>query len=333
MNDPLIVSASPHLQAGTSTKKLMVHVIIALMPALVMSILNFGLQALVLTIGVTGACVGTEYVCRRLMKRKQTIGDLSAVVTGLILSLSLPPGLPVWMGIVGAIAAIGLIKQAFGGLGFNFLNPANGARAMLMLSFPLAMSMYLQPGTLFGDSASQTSQAPLQEEAVSSGTQAWEARSSATPLSDLASGESHSGYRSLFWGPVAGPLGSVSPAALLLGGLYLILKRVISPLVPGVMMVTILVMALLLGADPVGHLLSGGVMMAAFFMATDPVSSPLTGRGRLLFAMGTGILALLIRLYGDFPDGVSFALILMNILVPYLDRLTGPKPNKAGGAK
>jgi len=314
MNEKLIVSPSPHLKSQIKTKNIMLDVIIALVPAVVASVILFGFSALLLVAVTVVACVLSEYCVRKIMKRDATICDLSAVVTGILLALTLPVGLPLWMAILGGMIAIVLVKQLFGGLGHNFVNPALTARAILFISFPLAMTFW---------------PAPFQNSSVV------EAVSEATPLALLSAEYAPNlpSHLDLFLGNHPGAIGEVSALALLLGGIYLIIKKVIKPTIPLFFMGTVFVLALLFGEDPVIHLLSGGLFLGAIFMATDYTTSPLTGKGKVIYAIGCGILTIIIRVFGDLPEGISFAIIVMNILVPFIDKLTMPKPFKLKEAK
>lgn len=310
-----IVTPSPHLHSENSTRSIMLDVIIALIPALIAGFAFFGYR----TLAVTGVCVGfaviTEYVCRIWMKRPQTVGDLSAVVTGLLLAMNLPVGIPLWIAAIGAVAAVGVIKQMFGGIGQNFINPALGARIILMLSFPSKMTTWVEPFAWVH-----------QADAVSS----------ATPLGILNEGGTLAELPSkleLFLGLKGGCIGETCAAALILGGLYLIFRKVISPLIPAAFLATVFVLSFLLGADPVVAILTGGVMLGAIFMATDYTTSPLTRSGKLIFAIGCGALTVLIRQFGSLPEGVSFAIVLMNVLVPHIEKLTRPRPFGERGRK
>lgn len=306
MEKNLIVSSSPHVSANASTRKIMLDVIIALMPALCVAVYVFGLQALIVTGVSVISCVFFEWLFRKIAHRESTIGDLSAVVTGIILAYCLPVTLPLWMVVIGDFVAIFLIKQLFGGIGDNFVNPAIGARIVLFVSFASAMNTWVAP--FYYRSADIVT--------------------SATPLTNLFVNEGviSASHMELFLGTVGGCLGEVSAAALLLGGLYLVLRRVISPTIPVVYIATVFVFTWALGYDPVFQILSGGLMLGAIFMATDYTTSPLTESGKLFFGLGCGLITVVIRVYGTYPEGVSFALILMNIITPLIDRATKKKP-------
>ncbi|BCI61577.1 RnfABCDGE type electron transport complex subunit D [[Clostridium] leptum] len=306
----LIVSSSPHLRSGDTTQKLMLDVIIALCPALIASVILFGWRALLLEAVTVASCVVSEYLCRKIMKRNSSIEDLSAVVTGLLLAFNLPVTLPLWMAALGGAIAIVVVKQLFGGIGHNFVNPALTARIVLMVSFPSPMTNWVQP---------------LSADAVTT----------ATPLGIMAEGTGQAlpSLTDMFFGLRAGCLGETCAVALLLGGLYLVIRRVISPVIPLCFMGMVAAMSLLMGLDPLTQLLSGGVMLGAIFMATDYVTSPINFWGRVVFGLGCGFLTMVIRQFGSLPEGVSFSIVLMNILTPHIERLTYPKSFGEAGAK
>lgn len=302
MNNKLIVSSSPHIGAKTKTRNIMLDVIIALIPALIASVIIFGPRTLVVTCATVASCVLAEYICRKVMKRDNTVGDLSAIVTGLLLAFNLPSGIPIWIAVLGGIIAIVVVKQMFGGLGQNFVNPALAARIILMTSFPTAMTTW---------------PAPMSADAVST----------ATPLALIASGNSDQvpGYLELFLGVRGGCLGETCILALLIGGVYLVIRKVISPIIPVVYIGVVAIFTAVLGQDPLMQILSGGLFLGAIFMATDYVTSPLTNKGKVIYAIGCAILTVLIRTYGSLPEGVSFSIIIMNILTPHIEKLTTPK--------
>jgi electron transport complex protein RnfD len=283
----------------------MLDVIIALIPAAVASVLLFGWRAAAVTLVCVAASVAAEYICRVVMKRPQTVGDLSAVVTGLLLAFNLPATLPLWQAAFGSVVAIVVAKQMFGGLGHNFVNPALVGRIVLMFSFPETMNTWV---------------VPLQKAAS-------DAVTAATPLTQLQQGQAVSlSLADLFLGIRSGSLGETCALALLLGGVYLVIRRVISPLIPLTFLGTVFVMTGLLGEPPLVHILSGGLLIGAIFMATDYVTSPLGKAGKAVFGVGCGLLTVLFRLYGSLPEGVSYAIILMNILVPLIEKATRPLP-------
>ncbi len=317
--DKLIVSSSPHFNGGKTTQTIMLDVIIALAPAMIASVILFGPRAAVVIVTCVAACVLSEYLSRRVMKRPQTVGDLSCVVTGILLALNLPVTINPLIAIFGSVAAIVVVKQMFGGIGQNFVNPALTARIILLNSFPSRMTHWVQP---FDYAATA------------------DAVTTATPLGILKEGGGDlPSYLDLFLGNTGGCLGETCALALLIGGIYLIVRRVISPVIPVTYLATAAVFSALLGRDPLFDLLSGGLMLGAFFMATDYTTSPLYFWGRVVFAFGCGVLTIIIREFGSLPEGVSYSIILMNILTPLIERYIKPRPfgslpkAKKGGAK
>lgn len=310
----LLVSASPHIHSPETTIGVMGDVIISLLPALVMAVVWFGSRALVLTAVCIGTAVLAEWVFRRVMKRPNTLGDLSAVVTGLILALNLPATLPLWMAAIGSIVAIVVVKQMFGGIGQNFVNPAMTARIILMVSFPTAMARWTAPLASAWSADAVTTATPMASLAASSG---------GNLSADLPS------LWQMLVGYHGGSMGEVCALALLVGGVYLIIRRVISPIIPAAYIGTVAVWMLLAGHGDLRfvayELLGGGLLLGAFFMATDYATSPITAKGKWIFGIGCGIITSVIRLYGSLPEGVSFSIILMNILVPHIERLTLPR--------
>jgi electron transport complex protein RnfD len=301
MDGKLIVSSSPHISSPVKTKDIMRDVIIALVPALIMSIVWFGIRAAIVVIATVATCVITEYICRKVMKREQTIGDLSAVVTGVLLAFNLPSSVPIYVPIIGGVIAIVMGKQLFGGLGQNFVNPALLARIILMNSFPVLMTTWYPAGNFGAD-----------------------ATSTASPLSGAM--EVLPSYLDMFIGKTPGCLGETCAAALLIGGIYLVAKKVISPIIPVTYIATVFVLSALLGQDPLMQILSGGLFIGAIFMATDYVTSPLTNKGKFIYALCCGIITVLIRVFASLPEGVSYSIVLMNIIVPHIEKLTTPKP-------
>lgn len=312
------VASSPHISSPDSTPNLMLDVIIALLPAWVVAIYFFGFRVVTLTAVTVAAAVGAEYLYRRLTRQHQTIGDLSAAVTGLLLTMCLPVETPYPVAIVGGVFAIVVVKQLFGGLGKNFMNPALAGRVFLF-SFPSIMGKYIAPGHTFW--------APIfgigQPETVSA----------ATPMSYLHAGTLPEGVtlRQLLVGQQAGCLGEVASLMLILGGVYLVLRKVISPRIPLCYLGTVAVLTLLfpMGGVPrvdwmLYNLFSGGLMLGAIFMATDYVTSPVTPTGRTVYAIGCGALTVFLRYFGSYPEGVSFAILVMNTLVWSLDKAFMP---------
>lgn len=317
MDTLLRVSSSPHLHSPVTTPRLMRDVVIALLPALIASVVLFGPRALLLTAVCVASSVLAEYLCRKVMKRDNTIGDLSAVVTGMLLAFNLPVGLPLWMAVIGCVVAIVVVKQCFGGLGQNFVNPAIAGRIVLMVSFPTQMTTWPTPFAYLDAGKAATTATPLAS--LPAMLDAGAADPSALPsLIDMLLGNR------------GGCLGEVCALALLLGGIYLIVRRVISPIIPVCYVATVAVcMLFATGFDltlTAYELLSGGLILGAFFMATDYVTSPITSKGKVIFAIGCGLITAAIRLFASLPEGVSFSIMLMNILVPHIERLTAPKP-------
>ena len=297
--EKLIVTSSPHVKSSTTTSTIMRDVIIALIPALIASNIIFGLRAGLVTAVCVASCVGFEYLSRRIMNKKNTISDLSAVVTGIILAFNLPSTMPLWMCVIGSFVAIVIVKQLFGGIGQNFANPAITARIVLLVSFGTQMTNWAAPKIA----------------AVA------DAVSGATPMAQIAAGETPN-LLNMFLGTTGGSLGETSALALLIGGIYLVYRKVINPIIPVAFIGTVFVFTAILGVNPLAQILGGGLFLGAIFMATDYATSPVTNMGKLIFGIGCGLITVLIRVYGSYPEGVSFAILLMNILVPYIDKAT-----------
>ncbi len=309
MKEKLIVSSSPHLRKNNSTQRIMLDVIIAMIPAVIASVVFFGYWA-VITLAVSiASCVLSEFVCRLVMKREQTIGDLSAIVTGILLALNLPANINPFITAFGGVVAIVVAKQMFGGLGQNFANPAMTARIVLLVSFPVHMATWVDPFFY---------------------TSGVDAVTTATPLGILAEGSgTMPSYLDMFLGNIAGSMGETSVLAILLGGIYLVVRRIINPLVPLTFVGTVAAISgfacIFTGRDVLVDILSGGLMLGAFFMATDYATTPVNWRGKVVFAIGCGIITMLIRLFGSLPEGVSYSILLMNVLTPYIEVLTRTK--------
>ncbi|NJD02671.1 MAG: RnfABCDGE type electron transport complex subunit D [Ruminiclostridium sp.] len=309
MEKGFLISSSPHIRSGASTQGIMKDVLIALIPALTAGIYFFRLKALLVVLVTVAASIGAEYISNILMKKRQTVGDYSAAVTGLLLAFNLPPSIPLWIAVTGGVFAIIIVKQLFGGLGQNFMNPALAARAFLLASWPVQMTLWTSPV---------------------------DGVTTATPLALIKKGgEAVAGvlpsYMSLFSGNVAGSIGETSAIALALGAAYLLFRRVIIPLIPLGFIATVALMTWTLGGeslfsgDVLYHILSGGLMLGAFFMATDYATTPSTVKGMLIFGIGCGLLTSIIRLYGGYPEGVSYSILLMNVAAPLIERYTRPK--------
>ena len=305
MDNKLIVTAAPHITSADSTQKIMGRVCLALVPTLIASVIIFGINSLILTAVTVAACVFFEWAYCKLMGREVPIEDFSAVVTGMLLAFNMPATLPWWMAVVGAFIAIVIIKQLFGGLGYNFANPAIVARIALAVGFGAKMSAYPMGGGV-------------------------DALASATPLA--VSGELGSAnYVTLLLGTHGGVLGETCAITILIGGIYLIATKVISPVLPVTYLASVAVLSLCFGMDPIVQLLSGGLMLGAFFMATDYVTSPTTDKGKLIAGIFLGVVTMLIRKFGNMNEGVSFAILLMNLITPYIEVNT--RQDKLGIAK
>ena len=303
----LIVSPSPHDENFLSATRIMLKVITALLPAWFAGLYIFGARCISLTAVCIGSCILFEYLCRLLMGRNNTVGDLSAVVTGMLLAMNLPVTLPYWMAVTGSFIAIAIVKQLFGGLGQNFANPAITARIVLMISFPASMTHWIKPFEFDYDAVS-----------------------SATPLALEKAGEGLPTYAELFFGKTGGCLGETCALALLAGGIYLMVTKIISPAAPLAFIGSLFIFSWLANEDPIYQILSGGVFLGAFFMATDYATTPITAKGKVVFGLGCGILTFVIRRFGAYPEGVSFSILIMNVLTPYIEEITR---NKAFGAK
>ena len=318
----LTVSASPHKRTTDTTRGIMLDVIIAMVPALIVSVILFGPRTLLVTFISVIFCVLFEYLSRKAMKRNNTIGDLSAVVTGMLLAFNLPSTMPLWMVIIGDAVAIIVVKQFFGGIGQNFVNPALVGRIVLMASFPVAISDFQAPfAWKLGTVDAVTSATPLAQFTSIYGAENIKTAINASDLPTLYN---------MFLGVRGGCLGETCAAALLLGFLYLLVRRVISPVIPLTYIGTVAVNKLIAGKGNllfVGYqLLAGGLLLGAVFMATDYTTCPVSFKGKIIYAVGCGIITSLIRIFGSLPEGVSFSIILMNILVPHIEHMTTAKP-------
>lgn len=297
MKEMLTVSSSPHIKRPDTTRGIMSDVVIALAPAATYGCILFGLRALAVLITSVGVAVLSEFLWNKALKKPNTIKDMSAVVTGLLLGMNLPPTLPLWQAAIGSVAAIIVVKQMFGGLGHNFANPAIAARIMLLVSFPAAMTRFTEPVS--------------------------DAVTSATPLAGTAGALS---FKTLFFGMHAGSIGETSAFLLLVGGMYLVIRRVITPVIPVCFIGTVALLSLITGENVMLSVFGGGLILGAVFMATDYTTSPTTPLGKAVFAVGCGIITFVIRKFGSLPEGVSYSILLMNILVPHINRFTLSKP-------
>lgn len=313
LDTQVVISPAPHIKDVITTEKAMKMVLLALLPATLFSGFAFGLKALWLILISVAFSVGTEYLIQKALKKPITIYDGSAALTGLLLAMTVTPALPVWMMAIGAMVAIGLGKHIFGGLGYNVFNPALLGRAFLLASWPVGMTTWLWPADSLGWAENHL-------DAISGAT--------ILNLDKIGSFDSlgvRIPYLNLFWGNIAGSLGEVSAVLLLLGGLYLLITKVIDWRIPVSYLSSVAILSLIFQKDPLLQLLAGGLILGAFFMATDWVTSPITKRGRIYFGIGCGVLTMLIRLFGGYPEGVCYSILVMNAVAPLLDRLTLPK--------
>lgn len=309
----LVINTSPHLHAGISVKKIMYNVIIALIPVIAASAYFFGLRALTLIFVCSVSALGTEHICQKLRKRETTIDDGSALITGILLALILPPSFPFWAAALGSVVAIGMGKMVFGGIGYNKFNPALVGRAFLQAAFPVLMTTWTLPFDV----------------KLNSGV---DGISQATPLTAMKFQSYLTDYTSMFWGNISGSLGETSAFVILLGGLYLLFKRYADwRIVCGVFAGAIVFSGILWGinpvkyANPLFHILAGGFMLGAFFMATDMVASPTTAPGRWVYGAGIGLFIILIRSFSGLSEGVMYAILLMNAVSPLIERVTQPR--------
>ena len=306
----LSVSSSPHIRSGATTTKIMGTVIIALMPALVASVIIFGPRALLVTAVTVAAAVLFEFAWCHLRHQPDSIQDLSAVVTGLLLAFNVPSTIPLWMPVVGAFVSIVIVKELFGGIGRNFANPAIVGRMVLAVSFTSRMTAFPFPNTLSGV----------------------DALTSATPLAAAGNG-AQLPYLDLLLGTHGGVLGETCSLALIIGGVFLIAVGTIKATIPVTYLATVAVISLLTGHDPLVQLLSGGLLLGAFFLATDYTTSPYTTKGQIVYGLLLGVITCGIRFWGNMAEGVSYAILIMNLLVPYINALTRHRPLGVGGGK
>lgn len=323
-SQPIIVSASPHVHSDRTSKRIMYDVVFAMVPAFLVALYVFGLNAFIVTAVAIASCLGFEYIIQRyVLKTEITVSDGSALITGILLAFNLPSGLPIWMVIVGSLVAIGIAKLSFGGLGYNIFNPALVGRVFLLVSFPVQMTIW--------------------PTAVENNTSVVDAITGATSLGaikdGLLAGDTMTeistripSTMNMLFGITGGSLGEISGLALLLGGIYLIARKVISWHIPVVLLTTIAVFTGIfwvinpeLYANPLIHILSGGAVLGAFYMATDLVTSPMTKKGMVVFAVGIGVITVVIRLFGAYPEGISFAILIMNAFVPLINKYFKPR--------
>lgn len=316
MDKNFIMSSSPHLHTDVTTRKIMLDVIIALIPTTLVGIWIFGLYAAAVTATAVASSLLAEWAFNKLMKKRSTTGDLSAVVTGLLIALNMPPRIPLWMVVIGSGFAIVIVKQMFGGLGKNFVNPALAARCFMLIAWTGAMTTFY---------------APLAD-----------AVSSATPLAVMKDGAGELiPLTDCFIGLKPGTIGEVSAAALIIGFAYLLIKKVVTIKIPAAYIITFAALTFFFGKQQLDaqylayQLLTGGLLLGAFFMATDYTTTPTTSAGMIIFGIGCGVLTFLIRRFGGYPEGVSFSILMMNLAAPLIERFTIPKSfgNRGGGTK
>jgi electron transport complex protein RnfD len=301
-----VVSGTPHVRSKESIQSIMRDVIIALVPATAAGIYYFGINALILVIAAIASAVAFEAICQKVMKKPVTVSDLSAVVTGLLLAMNLPAAAPIWVAIVGSAFAIIFGKQLFGGLGQNFINPALAGRAFLLASYPTEMTTWSVPN----------------------GLEVADAATYATPLAQLKAGHLDASLGELMLGQCGGTIGETCAIALIIGGVYLLYKHVISWKIPVIYIATVAILFGVIGRHgvrmPLQEIMAGGVMLGGIFMATDYASSPVTPKGQIIFAVGAGLITFLIRTFGGYPEGVSYSILIMNCAVPLIERFTEP---------
>ncbi len=321
----LLISPSPHVHSGDSIERNMYGVLIALIPAFICSVLFFGIGAIIVTLTSVLACLIFEYLIQKyILKRQPTIWDGSAIITGVLLAFNVPANLPVWIIIIGALAAIGIGKMSFGGLGCNIFNPALVGRVFLLISFPVQMTTWpLAQGfdTSYIDAQTGATPLALLKEAVKTGT----------PVNEVLNAEGFVTYKDMLLGNMGGSLGEVATLALLIGFAFMLYRRIITWHIPVAIFVTVLVFSGILDlcnpeqfASPLFHLLTGGMMLGSIFMATDYVTSPMSHKGMIIYGIGIGILTVIIRVFGAYPEGMSFAILIMNAFTPLINRYFKP---------
>ena len=309
VNEARFVSLAPHIRANDTVRKIMLDVIIALVPAMIASVYFFGMRSILLILTCVVACVATEYVTQSALKKTVQIRDLSAVVTGILIALNMPQSFPLWMAAFGSVFSILIVKECFGGIGFNFMNPALAARLVLMASWPKQITGYISP------------------ELLKQGVTDLDSITYATPLQLIAAGDFANlpQMKDMFIGNIGGVIGETSAIALLIGFVYLVVRKVISWEIPVIYVATTAVCLGILGI-PMNiipyELLAGGLLLGAIFMATDYTTNPINRKGRIIFALGCGILTAVIRVKASLPEGVSYAICLMNLATPLIYKLT-----------
>ena len=327
MSNLLTVSPSPHVHSDDSVQKIMYRVVVAMIPALIWSVVVFGVDALRVTLIAVAASVGFEYLVQRyVMKVKPSVTDGSALITGMLLAFNVPANLPWWIIIIGAFVSIGIGKLSFGGIGTNIFNPALVGRVFLLISFPVQMTSYPAPSGSGVDAVTAPTPLGLLKEGLMNGQ----------PISEIAG--SLPAATDLLMGSTGGSLGEISALMLIIGGIYMLLRKVITWHTPVAVLGSMFVVAAIFWMidpetyiGPAYHLLTGGAMLGAIFMATDMVSSPMTGKGQLIYGVGIGVITMSIRLFGAYPEGISFAILIMNAFTPLINNSV--KPKRFGGKK
>lgn len=318
----LTISGSPHVHSGETTKKIMFGVVVALIPAMLISFYYFGLNAIIITLVSVAACLLFEWLIQKfILKGKTTISDGSAIITGILLAFNVPSNLPIWMLMVGALVAIGVAKMSYGGLGKNIFNPALIGRVFLLISFPVDMTTWPKPGVNFVvDGLTGPTPLGIVKEGLKQGH----------AIDQMQSQLPH--YADMLFGQMGGSLGEVSAIALILGGLFMLIRKIITWHIPVAFIGTAFIFASILWmidptqfVNPAFHLVTGGLMLGAIFMATDMVTSPMSKAGQIVFGIGCGLLTILIRVWGSYPEGVSFAILLMNAFTPLINKGFKPK--------
>lgn len=325
MGNILTVSPSPHIHSGDSTQKIMYRVVYAMIPALAWSVFVFGLDALRVTLIAVAACLAFEYIIQKyLLKIKPVITDGSALITGILLAFNVPSNLPWWIIIIGSLAAVGIAKLSFGGLGNNIFNPALVGRVFMLISFPVQMTSWPVNARSGIDAVTSATPLSIIKEGISNGT----------PISEIT--QKLPTTFDMLLGNIGGSLGEISALLLIVGGLYMLWKKVITWHIPVSIIVTVAVVAAVFWIinpatyiNPVYHILSGGLMLGAIFMATDMVTSPMNPKGQIIYGVGIGLITISIRMFGAYPEGISFAILIMNAVTPLIN--TYVKPKRFGG--
>lgn len=333
MKNLLTVSPSPHVHGHWSVSKIMNGVVLAMLPAVLVSFWFFGLDAIKVMFISIASCIAFEYLIQKfLIKGPVTINDSSAIVTGILLGFNLPAGIPVWMLIIGALVAIGMGKMTFGGLGKNPFNPALVGRVFLLISFPVDMTTWPKPNPIFGGQILDAVTGPTPLGVLKEGLRKTLADGTHPTVEQVMQSSDMPDYVNMLLGNMGGSLGEISAIALLIGGIYMLARKIITWHIPVSFLGSVVVFSGIMWladptkyVDPVFHIITGGMLLGVFFMATDMVTSPMSAKGMLIFGAGCGILTILIRVYGAYPEGVSFAILIMNAFVPLLNNAFKPK--------